>query len=720
MPSLEKAAVRLNRMDRSSYLTLTNAALISVVFSVLLAIGVIVFYTHEDRHTKTESLASLASLATAKQVQLTDWFDDEIQDANVITRDNSFVKVIEAYQKGEENQSQVLDMLHQVRLEHLYADLILLDTLGDHHLSTNPALAFNDSIDKIYYSKARLTDSCLVSELYRSTIDNRVYIDIIAAIKNKNGTNLGGVVFKIRPEHSLDGLLTDWNRLAGRCDLSLLWEQSDGHWLTYSPLVNQLDTGSCWQPLTATQRAKGLEKHLITGQSPPEKAFFTISPLPNVPWHLLVELDDSYRLNRLRALLDLIILIVVILVMLGFLSVFLVIRYQQGKHITSYLTIDAELVSMRRQYQLTMDVLQEAVVVTDGVGRIRFLNLMAESLTGWKQAVVAGKPLDEVLRLTRQGTGVPLFHVRGWLQGDKAMTRFENAWLVNKAGQTIRVSCSLAYLPSTVPSKDGLLLTIKDETAVQAQQQLTLENENRFKHLFQDAPDAFLLVDSDGRIRLANVLAVTLFGYSPEELLEKRVNDLVPASQVAHGEDFKAYLKQPGKKIMGQGCRLQGLCKDGRLFDAVVTISPILDKEEMLAMVVVRDITEMVEKETRLRLNASIINNMREGVLLFSLNKYTVLFSNPRLRTMFGYTEEEMSVIGIKDLLANDEPFIGYLSHNMTFIKPETLNVDHTLRCVTRKGALFLAAAHIYTFEYGSQGTVLIAVLQEIPNQHHP
>lgn len=690
-------------MDQPSYLKWSNAAMISVVFAALLGLGILVFYHVEDVRLKAENQTALKALVATKQAQLNAWFEDEIEDANLIVHEKRFINIIEAYMKGEGDSSPVLDMLHQTKKEHMYADLILLDTLGNHHLSTNPALAFNDSIDKIYYAKARMTDSSMVSELYRSTIDSRVYIDVIAAIKNLMGDNMGGIVFKISPERTLVPILSDWEIEGGRFHFSLAWNDRQDSWLIYSPHTDRPDTGSCWVPLTTAQRA------LITNDD-----HFHISQIQHVPWLLLVELDDTQRTNNLRSFLHLMLFIAAILVLLCFLAVYFIIHFRQGKNMYAYLEQGAELASLKQRFRLTLDVLQEAVVLTNHDGSILYINLMGESLLGVKLEAVSGKMVDDVVRLTRPGTGVPLFNVIGWLQGDKAMTRFESAWLTNQAGNTITVSCTLTYLPSTSPMSEGLLLTIKDETAVYTQQQLTQENENRFRQLFQDAPDAFLLVDAEGCIRLANVMAVSMFGYTPEVLLTMRVVDLVPATQVDLMADFKTYFNQPGKKIMGQGQPIQGMRKDGRLFEALVTLSPVMDRDVMLAMVVVRDVTDIVEKEARLRLNASIIDNMREGVILFALKDYKVLFTNPRLRDLFGYTEAEMEVIGIKDLLADDEPYVGYLRHNMNFIQPETLNVEHSLHCVNRSGELFHVTAHIYTFEYGTQGTVLIAVLQKL------
>jgi PAS domain S-box-containing protein len=66
---------------------------------------------------------------------------------------------------------------------------------------------------------------------------------------------------------------------------------------------------------------------------------------------------------------------------------------------------ESRLRASERRYHTTLASIADAVIATDAVGRITFLNPVAEALTGWRLEEASGRPLEEVFQLREAARG---------------------------------------------------------------------------------------------------------------------------------------------------------------------------------------------------------------------------------------------------------------------------------------------------------------------------
>lgn len=107
--------------------------------------------------------------------------------------------------------------------------------------------------------------------------------------------------------------------------------------------------------------------------------------------------------------------------------------------------------------------------------------------------------------------------------------------------------------------------------------------------LLDIAADAMLIINSDGRILLANPAAERLLGYTQAEFSHLLLEDLIPQRfRATHTEKRAEYAACPGSRTMGSSLEISGLRKNGNEFAADVSISPI---EEGCVLATIYDIT---------------------------------------------------------------------------------------------------------------------------------
>ena len=97
-----------------------------------------------------------------------------------------------------------------------------------------------------------------------------------------------------------------------------------------------------------------------------------------------------------------------------------------------------------------------------------------------------------------------------------------------------------------------------------------------FRQIVERAPDAIVVIDSEGRIILMNRQTERLFGYPRDEVLGKAVETLVPDQlRDGHAIARDAYFVEPKVREIGANLDLSGRRKDGSEFPIEISLSPL-------------------------------------------------------------------------------------------------------------------------------------------------
>ena len=175
-------------------------------------------------------------------------------------------------------------------------------------------------------------------------------------------------------------------------------------------------------------------------------------------------------------------------------------------------------------------------------------------------------------------------------------------------------------------------------------------NDATFRAVVEEAPDAILLIDREGRIAYANVQAETLFDYARAELIGQRVEVLIPEDRRSmHLIHREVYQERPEKRPMGTGLQLYGRRRDGTVFPVEISLSPLGDGESAHTVAVVRDVTRQRRAEEALRRSEErhrLLNERAESIIF----RYRLLpspgfeYVSASIRGHLGHAPEELYV----------------------------------------------------------------------------
>ncbi len=300
---------------------------------------------------------------------------------------------------------------------------------------------------------------------------------------------------------------------------------------------------------------------------------------------------------------------------------------------------DADLSTEERRLRHVVEATPNAMVMVDRDGAIVLVNAQTEILFGYERSDLLAMRVEDLIPerfRAKHGAFRDGFFAR---PDTRSMGAGRDLYGRRKDGTEVPIEIGLNPLDTDEGS--FVLASIIDITERK-------RSEDRLRQVVEAAPNAMVMVNEQGRIVLVNSQTEESFGYSREELLTMRVEELLPERyRGGHSAYRTAFFAQPDRRAMGVGRDLYGRRKDGTEIPIEIGLNPIQIDDESHVLASIIDISERLtvqkadEAERVSRLRRSILDGVPLSIVATDLDG-TILTANPAAEKLTGYEQADL------------------------------------------------------------------------------
>ncbi|MEW6426518.1 MAG: PAS domain S-box protein [Thermodesulfobacteriota bacterium] len=455
------------RAPRSFPLRMTAALLAALA---VLAGGSAWLYRDQQRHFRQEAVNMLAAVAELKAGEIALWRHERLADAALLSENHLLRETVVRLLAAPDDPAPLAtlrDLSQSVANHYDYADVLLVTPNGKILFSLR-GKTDREAVDFPMLAEAMRFRRSTTDDLH-SHADGNPHLSVMAPILAADGNDPIAVVILLSdPSQFLFPLIQNWPTPATSAETLLVMRSGD-EVLFLNELRHRSGTAMKLRiPLSradlpaamAVQGRIGIVEGLDYRGVP---VLADIRPVPDSPWFMVAKIDrrEAFSAWRERAAL----LLTLFLTLTGSVAALAIGGWQrlQKAHFRSLYDAEARLRASMERQSVTLKAIGDAVIATDAEGRVKLVNPVAESLTGWPAGEAIGRPLADIFTIvnekTRQPVESPVVKV---LREGGIVGMANHTLLLCRDGREIPIADSGAPIHDTEGTISGVVLVFRE------------------------------------------------------------------------------------------------------------------------------------------------------------------------------------------------------------------------------------------------------------------
>jgi PAS domain S-box-containing protein len=509
---------------------------IFLLFSAVIILAGDYYYKSQRNRIFIEQQNNLSAIATLKIGQITLWHKERLGDANVITGNEPLINRIKQY-FGDENQPgikrEIIKWMESFYEENDYSGVSLVDTLLKIRLASSSSDPVTNEGIKEELKEVIRNQKIIIKDLFRAGNNKQVQMDILVPLidpGNKEPKIFGIVILRIDPGKFLFPLIQSWPTPSKSAETLLL--RKDGDSVLYlNELRHQKNTALNLKlpvghkNLLAAKVVNGFEGIAEGVDYRKIPVVGSLSKIRGMPWYMVAKIDEKEIQAPLKRFIyitgsAIVLLILIVVSVFGLLIWNQRLRFykQQLNNELDRKKAEDALRDSENKFRQTFDLSPVGIVMVGLDKRFLRCNGAFSQSLGYLPEELVGKTFTDVTYPEDIRIGID--EMMAMIKGEIAISHVQKRY-VRKDGQIVWGEVLISLIRDNKGHPQYFLTIVQDITERKLAEEALLENEDKFKYIFDHSLVGKSITLPSGEINVNRAFSEML-GYKPEEL--KKMN----------------------------------------------------------------------------------------------------------------------------------------------------------------------------------------------------